>query len=1129
MERTPKPLQRQLATLHWPRKSPSAPPHGLVCCCVASAALPDEDSGAGVSFAPSDACSARCSLDSASAQELGEEAAAEMGCHSSVMKIQHLENQEGSTVSGQLEPGEAAEPGAGPLAAKTIMVRDAGTELLADYAYLSQRGYYPNELRKPNQDALAIESPFMEDENLHFFGVFDGHGLHGDACSRFVKTRLPEILEGRLRRERTAVLAMSPEHFEKVLSTAFAETNTALHRSAVDDMLSGTTAIVVIIRGISLTVCNVGDSRAIIGSYQTQEHFVKAFPLSVDHTPFRADEARRVKEAGAVIRTLGQVEGVEPIHEKWETLASHEQDYAGEDPPRVWDAKLEAPGCAFTRSFGDKVAEALGVMAEPEMSTRSIQCSDRYIVLASDGVFEFMTSQSVMDMVVKMRDPLKACHGVVNEAYHLWLQFEIRTDDITIICIHLRDLDTSISERSISKRVQADMDLSKHQRPVRRRFLSQTIPYVREKSLQDGLEEEHKGSPAETREEKQRLRSITSSNFLFSRLNEEQWTSLVNAFRKRTVKAGQLIIQQGDEGGTFYVVESGRYVALVAPPGEKPTSEKAQMVFEYRRAGEAFGELSLMYGKPRSASVRAVEDGTLWTLSRTAFQRILMAHVPRRRLIQTLRQVKLFRPLLYVQLQRLCDLLYEERYTDGQHIVRQGHRGNHFYIVEEGEVSCRVQENGSETEVYRVKKHGYFGERALMNDEPRVASCVACGSVKVLVVSRRAFMEIIGDLRQVLEQRLAEETAKSEMGDDAKLDPTKPPAQENGRFASQMIRNDTVVFAKRAQNDAATTTLRSREALRDFEGIWAGQNIALAVAIRTDLKKRVTLKVCAKHDLRAVRRLVKEHAILKSFTLSSPRIPRQDAHFADAHCAYLLYRDVAVCTFRQFLQIGPLDAEQIVLYAVTLILIVDFLHKEGVILRNLTCDDVVLLENGYPQIHNFGDAKRMDGSKCFTMCGNPSYWAPEVISREGYDHAWDLWSLGVFMYEMVMRTTPFEERRDDGALYEEKTFANILRHEEGDLAWDMSAPPEMRDVVEHLLHPIAGKRIGANGATEIRRHEMFRNISWQAYQTEAVDVHDFSVERVLREMNHLPKSRFEDVAANTDTPAEGVEELLLGF
>ncbi len=109
------------------------------------------------------------------------------------------------------------------------------------------------------------------------------------------------------------------------------------------------------------------------------------------------------------------------------------------DPPRVWDKSLERPGCAFTRSLGDQVAKSCGVCAEPEILTWDITPNDRFAVVASDGVFEFITSQTVVDMIAKIKDPIEACKHVVAEAYRLWLTYDDRTDDISIIVIYFDD------------------------------------------------------------------------------------------------------------------------------------------------------------------------------------------------------------------------------------------------------------------------------------------------------------------------------------------------------------------------------------------------------------------------------------------------------------------------------------------------------------------------------------------------------------------------------------------------------------------------------------------------------------------------------------------------------------------
>ena len=124
--------------------------------------------------------------------------------------------------------------------------------------------------------------------------------------------------------------------------------------------MSGTTAIVAFFKGNQVTVANVGDSRAIVGERKGKR--IIAYSLSIDQTPYRADERERVKAAGAVVMSCDQLEGIVPFHENWGVNLGEELDNGG-DPPRVWAPGKSFPGCAFTRSIGDHVAEGIGVTA----------------------------------------------------------------------------------------------------------------------------------------------------------------------------------------------------------------------------------------------------------------------------------------------------------------------------------------------------------------------------------------------------------------------------------------------------------------------------------------------------------------------------------------------------------------------------------------------------------------------------------------------------------------------------------------------------------------------------------------------------------------------------------------------
>ncbi|XP_011071532.1 probable protein phosphatase 2C 35 isoform X2 [Sesamum indicum] len=293
------------------------------------------------------------------------------------------------------------------------------------YSVLTQRGYYPESPDKENQDSYCIRTNIQGNPNVHFFGVFDGHGLFGTQCSNFVKDRLIEILSN------DAALVDDPVN---AYSAAFLATNDELHNSEIDDSMSGTTAITALVVGDKLYVANVGDSRAVLAVKEGGR--VLAQDLSCDQTPFRKDECERVKLCGARVLSVDQVEGLkDPGIQSW-----GDEETDGNDPPRLWVQDGMYPGTAFTRSVGDSMAERIGVIADPEVSMVQLTSSHPFFVVASDGVFEFLSSQTVVDMVNKYADPRDACSAIAAQSYKLWLEHENRTDDITIIIVQIKDL-----------------------------------------------------------------------------------------------------------------------------------------------------------------------------------------------------------------------------------------------------------------------------------------------------------------------------------------------------------------------------------------------------------------------------------------------------------------------------------------------------------------------------------------------------------------------------------------------------------------------------------------------------------------------------------------------------------------
>lgn len=421
------------------------------------------------------------------------------------------------------------------------------------YAYLSQRGYYPEDLDKNNQDAFRIIPRIDGDDSCMFMGVFDGHGADGDSCSYFVRDNIERHL--------LATMKEHPEDFKLAYKQAFINCNAEMHKQRFDDSMSGTTAITAFFRDGHLFVANIGDSRAIVGEDKGER--VAAYTLSLDQTPYRSDERERIKAAGGAIMSCDQIEGIVPYHENWGVSLGEEIDNGG-DPPRVWAPHKNYPGCAFTRSIGDSVAEGLGVFAEPELTCKEITPDDKFIVLASDGVWEFLTNQSVTDMIMKFDEPLDACRAVVAEAYRLWLQYEVRTDDITMIVAFIEE-DTAATDegrrsaqRTSSKRDNSASNLTlgfdvveragAENRPVRRGLSREKRQQMMLGNVNDAEEQDDGDfTPVVVPKSEREMASIQQAikaNFLFQHLNESQSKLVYDVMKRVDVQKGDVIIRR---------------------------------------------------------------------------------------------------------------------------------------------------------------------------------------------------------------------------------------------------------------------------------------------------------------------------------------------------------------------------------------------------------------------------------------------------------------------------------------------------------------------------------------------------------------------------------------------------------
>lgn len=248
--------------------------------------------------------------------------------------------------------------------------------------------------------------------------------------------------------------------------------------------------------------------------------------------------------------------------------------------------------------------------------------------------------------------------------------------------------------------------------------------------------------------------------------------AIVEAFEKSTAVAGEVIIEQGAPGDYFYVIESGEVNVVKSVNGVMSSVERTL------GAGAFFGELALLYNTPRAAFVIAARDTVLWRIDRGTYRTIVtyMKSLLMKEHSDFIRNVTILERRLGdvlspSDLVKVVTSLEVETFEPGAVIVRQHQKGDCFYIIAEGEVAVwkresarpspsRSNEHPLGKHIATLKKGQYFGEKALLADEVRQASCVALGVVVCLTLGRQDFTAMVGSWDDITTTAATQQTKK---------------------------------------------------------------------------------------------------------------------------------------------------------------------------------------------------------------------------------------------------------------------------------------------------------------------------------------------------------------------------------
>lgn len=503
---------------------------------------------------------------------------------------------------------------------------------------------------------------------------------------------------------------------------------------------------------------------------------------------------------------------------------------------------------------------------------------------------------------------------------------------------------------------------------------------------------------------------------------------IADAMYPKNVSTTEVIVREGEVGSHMYVSAYGSYEVLV--------KGKVTNRFEHSKV---FGEIGILYDAKRNATIKATKPGKLWVIDRCAYQQIVIgSNIKEQNEILTfLKQVPNFNKKDDQILQHIGNLLRKEFFNANEVIVRQGDRGDKFYIIRVGTVTVSKNNKG----IIGILERGqFFGERALLEEDCRQATVTANNpGVECLTLTREEFLQHFLDFE------------KSE---------PKPLKKVEHSI----------------KNEYSAVELKDLVTIRTL-GVGGFGRVELRQHIKN---KNWTFAVKCLKKIHIVGQRQQEHVFNEKtlqMACNSIFIVQLYKTFRDSKYLYFLMEPCLggdLCTLLQKQRNKRfLESEARFLAACTLEAL-SYIHDRNIIYRDLKPENLVIDNKGYVKLADFGFAKKLGvRGKAYTFGGTPEYVAPEVILNRGHDKAVDYWALGILIFELLHGRTPFKTES------RMKTFNLILRGIDN-IIFNNKLPPTVSHLIKKLCKPMPIDRLGClkGGAQDIRNHRWFKGFEW---------------------------------------------------
>ena len=290
---------------------------------------------------------------------------------------------------------------------------------------------------------------------------------------------------------------------------------------------------------------------------------------------------------------------------------------------------------------------------------------------------------------------------------------------------------------------------------------------------------------------------------------------------------------------------------------------------------------------------------------------------------------------------------------------------------------------------------------------------------------------------------------------------------------------------------------RQKQTIRDYE--------SLTVIGRGAFGEVHVCRVIKTGDIVAIKKIKKELLAKKNQIIhvrneqlfmskvKSPWIVDLKASFQEDDFLYLVMEFLPGGDFMNLLiEKDKLTEEEARFYIAELILAVDSIHKLDCIRRDIKPDNILIDKNGHIKLSDFGLAKvsdklyeqnsvkdenfnpkKMTHKKLYSCVGTAYYVAPEVLNKKGYGQEIDWWSVGVIFFEMLVGYAPFCAQETQEVCFKILNWEKYLQ-----IPPEIKLSNEANDLIKRMISD-PNKRLGKNGADEIKAHPFFKGVDWE--------------------------------------------------